>query len=82
MVERKCGGAIVNVSSISSFVGSIAMDKHAVYSSLKAAVDKLTQIMAHELGQYKVGSSETCTYTVSLFEQVIYSQLWKKTLCI
>ena len=53
MVDRKKGGAIVNVSSAASLRGII---DHAVYSSTKAAVDKLTNIMALELGQHKVNT--------------------------
>ena len=51
MVDRKKGGAIVNVSSAASHQG---LTDHAIYSSTKAAVDKLTHIMALELGQHKV----------------------------
>ncbi|XP_060575499.1 L-xylulose reductase-like [Ruditapes philippinarum] len=51
MVERKKGGAIVNISSAASLQG---LDDHAVYCSTKAAVDKLTHVMALELGQYKI----------------------------
>jgi L-xylulose reductase len=51
MVERKKGGAIVNISSAASLQG---LDDHAVYCSTKAAVDKLTHVMALELGKYKV----------------------------
>lgn len=51
MVERKKGGAIVNISSAASLQG---LDDHAVYCSTKAAVDKLTHVMALELGKYKI----------------------------
>ncbi|WAQ97067.1 DCXR-like protein [Mya arenaria] len=51
MVDRKSGGAIVNVSSAASYRGLL---DHAVYCASKAAVDKLTNVMALELGQYKI----------------------------
>lgn len=51
MVERKKGGVIVNVSSTASMRG---LRDHAVYCSTKAAVDKLTHVMALELGEHKV----------------------------
>ncbi|KAL4240025.1 hypothetical protein ACF0H5_000820 [Mactra antiquata] len=51
MVARKSGGSIVNVSSTASLQG---LEDHAVYCCTKAAVDKLTKVMALELGQYKI----------------------------
>ena len=51
MIDRKKGGAIVNVSSVASLRG---LNDHAVYCPTKAAVDKLTHVMALELGQHKV----------------------------
>ncbi|XP_052265495.1 L-xylulose reductase-like isoform X2 [Dreissena polymorpha] len=51
MVDRKCGGAIVNVSSTASMRG---LEEHAVYCASKAAVDKLTHVMALELGKHKI----------------------------
>lgn len=51
MVARNSGGSIVNISSSASLQGLL---NHAVYCSTKSAVDKLTKVMALELGQYKV----------------------------
>lgn len=48
LVERGEKGAIVNVSSLSSFVG---FADHAAYCASKGAVDGLTRVMANELGR-------------------------------
>lgn len=42
------GGAIVNVSSISSFIG---FDDHASYCASKGAMDGMSRVMANELGR-------------------------------
>ena len=42
------GGVIVNVSSISSFIG---FADHAAYCASKGALDGLTRVMANELGR-------------------------------
>jgi L-xylulose reductase len=47
-IARGQGGAIVNVSSISSFVG---FADHAAYYTSKGALDGLTRVMANELGR-------------------------------
>lgn len=44
-------GAIVNVSSISSFVG---FDLHSSYCASKGALDALTRVMANELGPHGI----------------------------
>ncbi|XP_002731193.1 L-xylulose reductase-like [Saccoglossus kowalevskii] len=51
MVSRKCGGAIVNLSSQASM---IALTNHAVYSASKASIDAITKNMAFELGPHKI----------------------------
>lgn len=51
MVERKKGGVIVNISSAASLGG---LEAHSVYCATKAAVDKLTKVMALELGKHKI----------------------------
>jgi len=51
MVARGQGGSIVNVSSVASLRG---LPDHAAYCASKAAVDKLTGVMALELGKHKV----------------------------
>ena len=45
------GGAIVNVSSISSFIG---FDDHASYCASKAAMDGMSRVMANELGAHGI----------------------------
>lgn len=52
MVERKEGGAIVNVSSVAGFK---AVPNHTAYCAAKGAMDQLTRTMALELGPHKVG---------------------------
>jgi NAD(P)-dependent dehydrogenase (short-subunit alcohol dehydrogenase family) len=47
-IGRGVGGAIVNVSSISSFIG---FADHAAYCASKGALDGLTRVMANELGR-------------------------------
>lgn len=42
------GGAIVNVSSLSSFIG---FDDHASYCASKGAMDAMSRVMANELGK-------------------------------
>jgi NAD(P)-dependent dehydrogenase (short-subunit alcohol dehydrogenase family) len=51
MIERKRGGAIVNVSSQASMVG---LRDHAAYCASKGALDQLTRVMALELGPHNV----------------------------
>ncbi|KAH9512978.1 hypothetical protein Btru_035520 [Bulinus truncatus] len=51
MIEKKSGGAIVNLSSAASTQG---IKNHAVYCSTKGAVDSLTTVMALELGPHKI----------------------------
>ncbi len=48
VLERGGRGAIVNVSSISSFIG---FADHAAYCASKGALDGLTRVMANELGR-------------------------------
>ncbi|MDF2998175.1 MAG: short-chain dehydrogenase/reductase [Xanthobacteraceae bacterium] len=47
-IERGLPGAIVNVSSIASFIG---FADHAAYCASKGALDGLTRVMANELGR-------------------------------
>ena len=53
MVEKGTGGSIVNVSSLFSKIAPVS--GFAAYCSSKGALDSLTQAMALELGQHKVG---------------------------
>ena len=48
LLARGAGGAIVNVSSLSSFIG---FADHAAYCASKGALDGLTRVMANELGR-------------------------------
>lgn len=50
-VNRGLPGAIVNVSSISSFIG---FADHAAYCASKGALDALTRVMANELGRHQI----------------------------
>jgi len=51
MIERKEGGAIVNISSVASVIG---LTDHTTYCISKAGVDELTRVMALELGSQKI----------------------------
>jgi len=51
MIERKSGGAIVNISSVANMV---AFQDHTTYCISKAGVDQLTRCMALELGPHKI----------------------------
>lgn len=51
MVERKTGGAIVNLSSQAS---KIALADHTSYCASKGALDQLTRVMALELGPHQI----------------------------
>lgn len=48
VIARGAKGAVVNVSSISSFIG---FADHAAYCASKGALDGLTRVMANELGR-------------------------------
>ena len=45
------GGAIVNVSSLSSFIG---FDDHASYCASKGALDAMSRVMTNELGSHGI----------------------------
>jgi NAD(P)-dependent dehydrogenase (short-subunit alcohol dehydrogenase family) len=51
MIERKSGGAIVNISSVANI---LAFQDHTTYCISKAGVDQLTRCMALELGPHKI----------------------------
>ena len=51
MVERKTGGAIVNIGSQA---GMRALQDHTVYSTSKAGLAMMTNAMAFELGKHNV----------------------------
>ncbi len=48
VIERGARGAVVNVSSVASFIG---FANHAAYCASKGALDGLTRVMANELGR-------------------------------
>jgi NAD(P)-dependent dehydrogenase (short-subunit alcohol dehydrogenase family) len=50
-VNRGLPGAIVNVSSVSSFIG---FADHAAYCASKGALDAITRVMANELGRHRI----------------------------
>lgn len=50
-IARGLGGAIVNVSSVASFIG---IPDHAAYCASKAGLDGLTRVMAMELGPHGI----------------------------
>jgi L-xylulose reductase len=51
MINRKNGGAIVNISSVANVV---AFQDHTAYCISKGGVDQLTRCMAMELGPHKI----------------------------
>jgi NAD(P)-dependent dehydrogenase (short-subunit alcohol dehydrogenase family) len=51
MIQRRAGGAIVNLSSQASMVG---LADHAAYCASKGALDQLTRVMALELGKHNI----------------------------
>ncbi len=51
MIERKTGGAIVNISSQASMRG---LCDHTAYCASKGALDQLTRVMALELGPHQI----------------------------
>ncbi len=51
MIDRKCHGAIVNISSVAD---EFAFQDHTTYCISKAGVDQLTRCMARELGPYQI----------------------------
>lgn len=50
-IARGLPGAIVNVSSVASFIG---LADHAAYCASKAGLDGLTRVMARELGPHGI----------------------------
>ncbi|HWB54802.1 MAG TPA: glucose 1-dehydrogenase [Tepidisphaeraceae bacterium] len=51
MINRKCRGAIVNLSSQASMV---ALKDHTAYCASKGGLDQLTRMMALELGPHQI----------------------------
>jgi NAD(P)-dependent dehydrogenase (short-subunit alcohol dehydrogenase family) len=51
LIARGVGGAIVNVSSMSSFIG---FADHAAYCASKGALDAMGRVMANELGRHGI----------------------------
>ena len=57
LVARGGPGHIINMSSLSSKRG---LANHAAYSASKFAINGLTQVLAHELGPYKIRVNAIC----------------------
>jgi len=51
MIQKKNGGRIVNFSTVAV---PLNLDGEMIYASSKAAVEKMTRIMAKELAQYNI----------------------------
>ena len=51
LIDRKQGGAIVNISSVASIIG---ITDHTTYYISKGGIDQLTRVMALELGPHKI----------------------------
>ncbi|KAI0229909.1 L-xylulose reductase [Lamellibrachia satsuma] len=51
MIDRGKGGAVVNISSLSSHM---ALPLYVSYSASKAALDQVTRMMALELGPHQI----------------------------
>jgi NAD(P)-dependent dehydrogenase (short-subunit alcohol dehydrogenase family) len=51
LIDRKQGGAIVNISSVASIIG---ITDHTTYCISKGGIDQLTRVMALELGPHKI----------------------------
>ena len=57
MVQRGGPGHIINMSSLS---GKRGMALHGAYSASKFAINGLTQVLAHELGPYRINVNAIC----------------------
>ena len=57
LVARGGPGHIINMSSLS---GKRGLANHAAYSASKFAINGLTQVLAHELGPYKIRVNAIC----------------------
>jgi len=69
MIERGQGGAIVNISSMTT---NVAFPDHTSYCSSKGAVDTLTRVLALELGPHQVSSKKI---TVEIYVAYSFSPL-------
>lgn len=74
MIERGQGGAIVNISSMTT---NVAFPEHTSYCSSKGAVDTLTRVMALELGPHQVIVHFPKTTTAVSFSVHAFSRLQK-----
>jgi 3-oxoacyl-[acyl-carrier protein] reductase/meso-butanediol dehydrogenase/(S,S)-butanediol dehydrogenase/diacetyl reductase len=57
MVQRGGPGHIINMSSLSGKRGTAL---HGAYSASKFAINGLTQVLAHELGPYRINVNSIC----------------------
>jgi len=51
LIQRGCGGSIVQVSSVASQIG---LDNHVLYCGTKAALDGMMRVMAAEWGKHQI----------------------------
>jgi NAD(P)-dependent dehydrogenase (short-subunit alcohol dehydrogenase family) len=76
MIQRKSGGAMVNVSSQASMVG---LADHAAYCASKGALDQLTRVMALELGPHQIRvNSVNPTVTLTPMGEMAWSEPTKR----
>jgi NAD(P)-dependent dehydrogenase (short-subunit alcohol dehydrogenase family) len=58
MVDRKCAGAIVNVSSVSAHTGGARY--HVDYAAMKAAIESMTRGLAKEFASHHIRVNAVC----------------------
>ncbi|XP_074297164.1 uncharacterized protein LOC141627854 [Silene latifolia] len=73
MHDAKIGGSIINISSVAAVRGHIPGS--SAYSTSKAAVNTLTEVMALELGKYSMRVNSICP---GIFKSEITETLLKK----
>ncbi len=57
MIDQGQRGKIINMSSVS---GKVGYDRFGAYCASKFAIIGLTQVLAHELGEYKINVNAIC----------------------
>ena len=60
MIDRKQGGSIVQISSVTT---TKAFSATMIYAASKAAVDQMMKVMALEWGPHQVGIGPLCVGT-------------------